>query len=66
MNIGCGPVLIEGMINADLYHPSAAVKLDAVTMDGIPDDSLEHIEAHQLLEHLEYAASKQALSAFRR
>jgi predicted SAM-dependent methyltransferase len=67
LNLGCGEVLREGMINCDLYfeHPKIR-KVDCRYLDAWPDNTVDMIEAQQLLEHLTMADALAALKEWRR
>jgi predicted SAM-dependent methyltransferase len=66
LHLGCGENLTAGMVNADLYNPSADVKLDCLDLSAYPDASVDLIEHHHMIEHLSYAEAEQGLKEWAR
>ena len=62
LNLGCGGVYRRGYLNVDAFDDVVADRMmSAVDLD-IEDDSVEEIEALQLIEHLGFTSSIYALS----
>jgi predicted SAM-dependent methyltransferase len=61
LHLGCGGHPIPGVTNCDLYDPRADRRLDAVSMDGVPDASVWMVEHHHLIEHLATADLDRAI-----
>jgi len=57
LNLGCGKIKLDGVINCDLYDPEADKKLDAKDLSEFTDGSVNAIYASQLLEHFTYDES---------
>lgn len=54
INLGCGNTYKYGFINIDAYNKTVADKQMSVDDLKYPSNSIEHIEAQQLIEHLGY------------
>lgn len=57
LNLGCGRDIRDGWVNVDAYpHPGVdhVVDLDDKPALPFPDDSVDHIEASHLIEHLHH------------
>ncbi len=62
LNIGCGRVYKKGFINIDAYDDTVADELQMATDLTFPDNSVERIEASQVIEHLGFVESNYALA----
>jgi predicted SAM-dependent methyltransferase len=62
LNIGCGGVYKEGYINIDAFDKTIADECMSATDLRFYDDSVERIEADQLIEHLGFIEATYALS----
>jgi predicted SAM-dependent methyltransferase len=62
LHLGCGRKYKKGYINIDLFDRTVCDRAIAVTDMGYSSNSVELIEANQLLEHLGYVQSIYALS----
>lgn len=62
LNLGCSNNILEGYINIDLYHNDPRVKIgDVRKLDFISDNSVDEIIAHDILEHLPFHQSADAI-----
>lgn len=62
LNLGCGRYYKAGYVNIDAYDTTVAdLIMDATDLD-FQDNSVEIIEAYQLIEHFGYIRSFYALS----
>jgi predicted SAM-dependent methyltransferase len=66
LHLGCGHHRIPGVTNCDLYHPGADRRLDAVSMEGVPDASVWMVEHHHMIEHLTAADLDRAVGQWAR
>jgi predicted SAM-dependent methyltransferase len=62
LNLGCGKQYKEGFINIDAYDATVADSIMAVENLTFPSNTIDAIEAHQLIEHLGYIHTIYALS----
>jgi len=62
INLGCGGVYKQGYLNVDMYNTTIADKVMSATSLDFKDNSVEKIEAKQLIEHLGMIRSIYALS----
>lgn len=51
LNLGCGPYLMEGYINIDLYNPDADINCDVRDLSRYEAGSVDVVYAGHLLEH---------------
>ncbi|MDU8946153.1 class I SAM-dependent methyltransferase [Ovoidimarina sediminis] len=66
LHLGAGTSRIEGMINCDLYNPNADRKVDATSLDGFENLSVDLIEHHHMIEHLSFDDFRRAVSEWHR
>lgn len=67
LHLGCGSTRIEGLVNADAFDDSARdLALDAISLTGFDDDSVDLIETHHLFEHFTFQEGRTALCEWRR
>ena len=52
LNIGCGKIYKDGFINIDAYDSTVADRIMPATNLDFPSNSVDEIEANQLIEHL--------------
>lgn len=64
LNLGCGGEYKEGYINIDVFNSTVADELMSATALKFADNSIEIIEARQLIEHLGFVESIYALAEF--
>jgi len=62
LNIGCGGIYKEGYINIDAFNKTIADECMSATDLHFSDNSIERIEADQLIEHLGFIQATYALS----
>ena len=62
LNLGCGGEYKEGYINIDAFNSTVADELMSATALKFADNSIEIIEARQLIEHLGFIESIYALA----
>jgi len=65
LNIGSGNRPFSGAINIDLYSDRADIRADARYLP-FPDNSVDTLESHHLIEHLNYGDACQALQEWHR
>lgn len=65
LNLGCGPDILEGYVNVDLYNPKADVQADAIDLP-FDDQSVDEIYSSYLIEHLGYHGARDALHEWNR
>lgn len=61
LNLGCGKDYKEGYINIDQYDSTIADLICPISFLEIEDNSADLVEAHQVLEHLNYYSGLFAL-----
>lgn len=61
LHLGAGDKKIPGLVNCDLYDPSADLKLDATNLASFDANSVDLIEAHHMIEHLSFSQTEAAL-----
>ena len=66
LHLGCGATHLDGMINCDLFHPDADLKIDATDLSGFADGSVDMIETHHMLEHFSIKEAPLALAEWHR
>src|SRR4051812_46834575 len=66
LHLGAGKSRIPGLVNCDLYEPTADRKVDAIDLGEFADGSVELIEHHHMLEHLSLADAQKALREWSR
>lgn len=66
LNLGCGKMKLDNVINCDLYDPEADKKLDAKDLSEFTDGSVNAIYASQLLEHFTYDESIRLMKEWHR
>lgn len=62
LNIGCGKVYKKGYTNIDAYDDTVADEIQTATDLRFEDDSIEKIDACQVIEHLGFVESNYALA----
>lgn len=62
LHLGAGSSKIEGLLNCDQFDPNADEKIDAVSLRGFENDSVDLIEHHHMLEHLSFEQCEKALT----
>ena len=62
LNLGCGRDYKPGFVNIDFYDKTVCDKTAPITHLGYSENSVDLIEANQLLEHIGYVQSIYALS----
>ena len=65
VNLGCGKLTFDDSINCDMHEDKIDVRLDARVIP-FADDSIDMIEAHQLLEHFGHQETENILGEWRR
>lgn len=65
INLGCGSLTFGDSINCDMYGDQIDIRLDA-KMLPFANDSIDMIEAHQLLEHISHRETEIVLREWRR
>ena len=60
LNLGCGLNYVPGTVNIDRHALTADLQADALRLP-LPGNSVDRIEAHQLVEHLGHAGTIYAL-----
>jgi predicted SAM-dependent methyltransferase len=60
LNLGCGLNYVPGTVNTDRHALTADLQADALRLP-LPGNSVDRIEAHQLVEHLGHAGTIYAL-----
>lgn len=59
LNVGCGPSVLDGWINVDLYPCDLRVtRMDATESWPFSADSLDRVFTEHMIEHVPYAAGK--------
>lgn len=66
LHLGAGNVKIEKMINCDMYHPSADLKIDAINLFSFENESVDIIETHHMIEHLSFKQTENAINEWHR
>ena len=62
LNLGCGKHYKEGFINIDAFDTTVADKIMSVEDLRFPSNTIDTIEANQVLEHLGYSHTMYALA----
>src|SRR5512136_1625227 len=62
LNLGCGKHYKEGFLNIDAFDTTVADRIMSVEDLRFPSNTIETIEANQLLEHLGYSHTIYALA----
>lgn len=62
LNIGCGKQYKEGFINIDVFDTTVADKIMPAHNLAFPSNSIDEIQAMQLIEHLGYINARYALA----
>lgn len=66
LHLGCGPHRIEGLLNCDLFDPSADRKIGVTDLSEFADGSIDYIEANHVIEHLSFAEAAIAFKEWSR
>jgi hypothetical protein len=66
LHLGCGPDLIQGLINCDAFHPAAERAIGATDLSAFASGSVDYIETHHMIEHLSFAEAEQAFAEWSR
>jgi len=67
LNLGCGNEKLEGYVNIDIVKTDATdLVVDAVTLKGCKENSVDEIVAYHLIEHLSYMDFQKALTTWYR
>lgn len=66
LHIGAGNEKIEGLINCDFYNPNADMKVNATDLKMFPDNSIDLIENHHMIEHLSFKEAEKAFKEWSR
>lgn len=66
LHLGCGPRIMPGWLNADIYPQNGAYFLDAAERLPFPSDSLSTIHCEHFLEHLEFEDALSCLTELHR
>jgi predicted SAM-dependent methyltransferase len=61
LHLGAAGKPIPGALNCDLYDPAADRQWDATNLPQVPDDSVDIVEHHHLIEHLSVEDLNRAL-----
>lgn len=64
LNLGCGQHPILGVTNVDLHSDDADVKEDITNLKSFQPESIDMIEAHHVIEHLDLRSVLQSLKAW--
>jgi SAM-dependent methyltransferase len=66
LHLGCGPDIIPGLINCDLFNPAADRAIGATDLSEFENRSIDYIETHHMIEHLSFSESEQAFAEWGR
>lgn len=66
LHLGAGAVRIPGLLNCDLYDEAAEERVDCLNLSQYADGTVDHIETHHMLEHLDYDEVDRALKEWHR
>jgi predicted SAM-dependent methyltransferase len=66
LHLGCGPKILDGYINIDLYSPYADIKLDITDLSYFANNSVDEIFMNAVFEHLYTFEQIPALREWRR
>ena len=53
LNLGCGPILLDGYLNCDMFNPQASLTCNALKLP-FKDNSIEEICSYHLIEHFDF------------
>jgi predicted SAM-dependent methyltransferase len=66
LHLGSGETRLDGLVNCDLYNPAADRKVDATDLRDFETGSVDLVEHHHLIEHLDFAQADRGLCEWAR